>query len=96
MKSNRRFVLTQLSAIPVVCGAVIVSGWITKLLFAPIIHEIVILHPSRALIPVSALVIEALILTYIGLWVWGRFLVVAGILTSKEAKGYPFSRPWEN
>jgi hypothetical protein len=27
--------------------------------------------------------------------VWGRILVYLGILTKEEAKGYPYSKPWE-
>ncbi len=26
---------------------------------------------------------------------WGRFLVLIGILDKDEAKGYPYSKPWE-
>jgi len=27
---------------------------------------------------------------------WGKVLVLMGILTKDEAKGYPYSKPWEN
>jgi hypothetical protein len=27
---------------------------------------------------------------------WGRFLVIIRLLSKKEAKGYPFSKPWES
>jgi len=30
----------------------------------------------------------------VGIFLWGRFLVVLGVLTNEEAKGYPFSKPW--
>jgi hypothetical protein len=26
---------------------------------------------------------------------WGRILVMLGILSKEEAKGYPYSKPWE-
>jgi hypothetical protein len=26
---------------------------------------------------------------------WGRLLVAIGLLTREEARGYPYSRPWE-
>jgi hypothetical protein len=25
---------------------------------------------------------------------WGRVLVLVGLLTKEEAKGYPYSKPW--
>jgi len=30
----------------------------------------------------------------VGIFLWGRLLVFFGVLTSEEAKGYPFSKPW--
>jgi hypothetical protein len=26
---------------------------------------------------------------------WGKLLVLIGVLTKEEARGYPFSKPWE-
>jgi len=34
--------------------------------------------------------------TLLSLYLWGRILVLLGILTKEEAKGYPYSKPWEN
>lgn len=31
---------------------------------------------------------------FIGVLSWGKVLVRIGILTKKEAKGYPYSKPW--
>lgn len=31
----------------------------------------------------------------LSLYLWGRFLVMVGILSEDEAKGYPYSKPWE-
>jgi hypothetical protein len=28
------------------------------------------------------------------MYLWGRILVVIGVLTKEEAKGYPYSKPW--
>jgi hypothetical protein len=25
---------------------------------------------------------------------WGKFLIVLGLLTKEEAKGYPYAKPW--
>jgi|WetSurMetagenome_2_1015567.scaffolds.fasta_scaffold406460_1 hypothetical protein len=30
-----------------------------------------------------------------GVSIWGKILSLIGILSKKEAKGYPFSKPWE-
>jgi len=30
-----------------------------------------------------------------GMFLWGQLLVKFGILSTKEAKGYPFAKPWE-
>ena len=27
---------------------------------------------------------------------WGRLLVALGVLTKKEARGYPYSKPWKD
>jgi hypothetical protein len=27
---------------------------------------------------------------------WGKILVFMGLLTKEEAKGYPYSKPWDN
>ena len=29
------------------------------------------------------------------IFLWGRILVLIGILSKEEAKGYPYSKPWE-
>ena len=29
------------------------------------------------------------------MYLWGRILVVIGVLSKEEAKGYPYSKPWE-
>jgi hypothetical protein len=31
----------------------------------------------------------------IGMFLWGRVLVLFKILSKDEAKGYPFAKPWE-
>jgi hypothetical protein len=31
-----------------------------------------------------------------GIILWGRLLVVFGILSKEDAKGYPFSKPWKD
>jgi hypothetical protein len=28
-------------------------------------------------------------------FLWARFLVVLGVLSKEEAKGYPYAKPWE-
>lgn len=31
----------------------------------------------------------------LSMYLWGRILVLVGILTKDEARGYPFPKPWE-
>ncbi|MFX0204035.1 MAG: hypothetical protein ACFFCW_48675 [Candidatus Hodarchaeota archaeon] len=30
-----------------------------------------------------------------GMYLWGRILIILGVLTKEEGKGYPYSKPWE-
>ncbi len=30
----------------------------------------------------------------LGMVLWGRLLVVIGLLTKEEARGYPYGKPW--
>ncbi len=87
-KYPKRFFITQISA-PFVgitgffllLGAVRHFNWLTDFNSA---SQIILL-------------IFILLVGVVGSMVlWGRFLVVVGILTKEEAKGYPYSKPWEN
>ena len=41
-------------------------------------------------------IISAIFLTVpITMVIWGKILVVFGILSKSEAKGYPWSKPWK-
>jgi len=33
--------------------------------------------------------------TFFGMILWGKILYWLGILSKKEAKGFPYSKPWE-
>ena len=96
MKTKRKFLFTQLSAVIVICGAMIASAWVVKWIVVTTIQEIENLRGSSAIAPVLALGAVWLALTGVTVWAWGKLLVMMGILTPEEAKGYPFSRPWEN
>jgi hypothetical protein len=48
----------------------------------------------HVLVVIGAVVAVACI-GILGMVLWGRFLVVIGLLTKEEARGYPYSKPWE-
>jgi hypothetical protein len=93
MQSKRKFVFTQISAVLVMAVAIIGSAWLIRVIFGPTLFEVANLRGSDAIIPALAIVIVLIFLTGLALWIWGRLLVM-GILTAEEARGYPFSRPW--
>ncbi len=47
------------------------------------------------LIKVALIVITFGIILIGSMLLWGRVLVLFGALTKEEAKGYPYSKPWE-
>jgi hypothetical protein len=86
---SNKFVFTQISAPIIGCFAgfaaikllaYFLSGWYQR-------DKV-----SHALFYGFTIVIACLV----GIFLWGRFLVVVGVLTNEEAKGYPFSKPWNN
>jgi hypothetical protein len=75
---------------------VIAPAWVVKWVGGTTIQEMESLRGSSAIAPALALGTIWLALTGVTVWAWGKLLVMIGILTPEEAKGYPFSRPWEN
>ena len=90
-----RYILAQSSALLVTLGIVAVLMWavddILRLLGIPSDHfpswkHEVLLYVVIAIITVGG---------FGTLWLWGRVLVLFGVLSKEEAKGYPFSEPWK-
>lgn len=80
-KIDKKYLLTQISAIFV---AVVVS-----LIYAVVNRKV--LHLNNPLFFVGYVILLPSTLTILGkLFVWLK------ILSKEEAKGYPFSKPWEN
>ncbi|MFC1703946.1 hypothetical protein ACFL1E_04080 [Candidatus Omnitrophota bacterium] len=83
---NKKFIFTQISA-PFIGGGSVILG---AMFF-------------RKHFPIQTFTLLTTVLTMVGFLVvlvgsillWGRILVLLGILTKEEAKGYPFSKPWE-
>jgi hypothetical protein len=85
---KKRYVLTQVSAPVIGC----LSGYATLIIVAHLLSGWY--QPDRVahvLFFGSTIIIASLL----GILLWGRILVLLGILSREEAKGYPFSRPWQ-
>jgi membrane-bound ClpP family serine protease len=87
MKTNRKFIFTQLSA-PIVCGVTILGIGFLIGKFHPINGKNLTLTDCLLLLLLFASM-------FLSMYFWGRILVLLGILTKEEAKGYPYSKPWE-
>ena len=91
-----RFLFTQLSALLVFVGTMSVAGillvrslgWSDSLRQRPASGWEVV-QIVGAVVGLGAVGLTATVL-------WGKLLVVVGVLTKEEARGYPYSRPWED
>ncbi len=86
---NKKFYFTQLSA-PIVAGA---CGCIAVQLLKFFLGD---WYNDEDI--VNVVILGTIIITscIVGMILWGKFLVLIGILNTEEAKGYPFSKPWED
>jgi len=84
---HKKYLFTQLSA-PVV-------GFAGVFLLIHFILLVSDFNFTRTLSHVIFFGIGFIIVLMFFMILWGRILVWLGILTREEAKGYPFSRPWE-
>lgn len=93
---EKRFVFTQLSAVPIFFGALMATGFFV---FLPLVRlfEVDLDAPADAkLIVVLVLFGVALLVAVSAAWyAWRRFLVWIGLLSAEEAEGYPYSEPWK-
>ena len=83
---KKKFIFTQISA-PII-------GLGTCFLAAVFIGKC---FPIKTLgfMKVVLLGVGYIVLLIGSIYFWGRILVLLGILTKEEAKGYPFSKPWK-
>jgi cytochrome c biogenesis protein CcdA len=88
MHGKRKYLLTQISA-PIV--GLTTSFFVVKILaqlFPQILRE-------QGITQVIIIVVSVFVLLGLSIYLWGRLLILVGILDKEEAKGYPFSKPWE-
>jgi len=87
----KKFLFTQLSAPIVGAAGLFFLLSLTKQYFPALLDL-----KSGSLFFKVALLITLFVFGLVGsLYVWGRILTSLGILTEEEAKGYPYSKPWE-
>lgn len=83
-----RFLFSQLSGIAVGGGALLASGLGIRYFFGPLGAAV---GRWAVLGVVSAMVLFA----FLAMVLWGKVLVWLHVLTAEEARGYPYSKPWE-
>ena len=85
---NKKFYLTQISA-PII--GLTVCFLVSKIL--P--YFLLQFFQERNGVYIVTFVFIIFISLGLSMYLWGRILVLFGILTKDESKGYPFSKPWE-
>jgi hypothetical protein len=87
----KKFLFTQLSALIVGAAGLFCLLSLTKQYFPALLDL-----KSGSLFFKIAVLIALIVFGLVGsLYVWGRILTSLGVLTKEEAKGYPYSKPWE-
>jgi hypothetical protein len=86
-----RFLFSQLSAF-VVFGAVSLLGAVVvRRVLPPIGSQATGWSAVAAGTELVALIVFAMLAVFL----WGKVLVFLGVLTAEDARGYPYSKPWE-
>jgi hypothetical protein len=88
-KIKSKYIATQLSAPIIGFASIFFVIFIVKLFSPSIFYEM-------SLFKVVLIVISFMIILIGSMILWGRVLVFFGALTKEEARGYPYSRPWED
>lgn len=89
MKAEPRFYFSQLSALAVIALAFL--GWclIVRTSFGPINSDAI------GALRLGAFLVGAFVFCVAAIVLWRLLLVRLGLLSREEARGYPYSRPWE-
>ena len=88
-----KYILTQLSGATV--G--IVVPIFAMFYFKPFGIDLALFHnPNQPLSKFIAVIAILWALFFASIYLWGKVLVLLGVLKWEEAKGYPFSKPWVN
>jgi hypothetical protein len=88
-KMKSKYLATQLSAPIIGFLTLFFAIFIIKDMFPSIFYEMSLVKVALIIILFTIILIGSMLL-------WGRVLVLFGALTEDEAKGYPYSKPWED
>jgi hypothetical protein len=86
---QNKFIFTQISGSLIGC----VSGYVAAKL---LMYFFASWYQGTKATHVMFFAISIISSCIFGMFLWGKFLVLIKLLTEKEAKGYPFSKPWES
>jgi len=84
---NTKFLLTQISAPIVGIASVFLIIFLTKGISPNLFSELNFFKVSVVIIIFGIVLIGSMA-------IWGKILVLFKILSKEEAKGYPYSKPW--
>ena len=87
-KINRKFVFTQISALPIAFGGVFSSLYILR--------EFNLIENFKDIKDIVIFIVAFLSGIFIPWKLWSVLLVKVNVLTKEEARGYPYARPWES
>ncbi|MCP4117701.1 MAG: hypothetical protein GY737_20340 [Desulfobacteraceae bacterium] len=86
---KKKFIFTQLSGPIIGC---FVGYGVIRLLFYFFSDWYMADKISHVLVFGTVIILSCVL----GILLWGKVLIMLGILSKEEAKGYPFSKPWES
>ena len=93
MKTKTKSIFTQLSAIVLFFVAMSLVTLVGIRLFGISVSE----KPqgTKLLLFLVFICPSVVVSTGLTFWIWSRVLVFLKILSPQDAKGYPFSKPWQ-
>jgi hypothetical protein len=93
MKSRypKKFLFTQLSAPIVGFG----SWFLVLILIKDKLRSLIDSNFYSIFLKISIYIVLFIFVVMVSMLIWGRILVLLGIMTKEEAKGYPYSTPWK-
>lgn len=86
-----RFLFSQLSAILVFGAALLFGAVVLREVGGPLGTQ----ATGWRAVGTAAALAALLLFAVLAMVLWGKLLVCRGVLTAKEARGYPYSKPWE-
>ena len=86
---NAKFLFTQISAPIIGIASVFLIIFLTKEISPNLFSDLNFLKVSVFMIVLFIILIGSMA-------IWGKILVLFKILSNEEAKGYPYSKPWND